>query len=145
MRFSMKLHAQGVLGNRLLVACGTQVPGIAGDNSTNRSWLFDPGSLTYEELPNAPKVVAKTVGAMVGEDLYDDARFLTLTTLDHFREATPATCHLPLRHPTTSPRYETESAGLRMQIQSTVDHDHPPFVFFFQPKHNASAGGWPLS
>ncbi len=50
---------------------GTQVPSPAGDNSTNRAWLFDPRTSAYEDLPNTPKTaVAKTVGGMVGEDLY---------------------------------------------------------------------------
>jgi len=70
MRSLLKLQAQGVVGERIIVAAGTQVPGPGGDNSTNRAWLFDPRTSAYEELPNAPKVVAKTVGVTVGEDLY---------------------------------------------------------------------------
>ena len=70
MRSLLKLQAQGVVGERIIVAAGTQVPSPGGDNSTNRAWLFDPRTSGYEELPNAPKAVAKTAGAVVGEALY---------------------------------------------------------------------------
>ena len=49
MKYFLKFHVQGVLGDKLICAAGTQVPGCGIDNSTDRVWLFDPKTGTYED------------------------------------------------------------------------------------------------
>ena len=70
MKYFLKFHVQGVLGDKLICAAGTQVPGCGIDNSTDRVWLFDPKTGTYEDLPPVPETLGRPEGIVVGEDLY---------------------------------------------------------------------------
>ena len=70
MRYVLKFHAQGIIGNRLIVVGGTQIPGCGPEHVSNRAWLFDPKAGTYEDLPAAPEKLGKPEGILVGDDFY---------------------------------------------------------------------------
>ena len=42
LRNPIKYNAYGVIGDRIITACGTQVPGVGGEHWNKRAWLFDP-------------------------------------------------------------------------------------------------------
>src|SRR5262245_41016263 len=65
MRYWLKFHAQGLIGDRILGAAGTQVPGCGPDHVTDRVWLFDPKTGGYEDLPPAPLPLGKPDGIVV--------------------------------------------------------------------------------
>jgi hypothetical protein len=70
---------------------------------------------------------------------------LPITMLNHLCKPRPTARYLPLRDSTTPRRHEAERARLRVQIQPTIDHGHPPLGLVADRKLALPAGGWPLS
>src|SRR5262249_33181701 len=70
LRNPIKYNAYGVIGDRIITACGTQVPGVGGEHWNKRAWVFDPVRHTYENLPDAPQIIGKTTGTVYNDALY---------------------------------------------------------------------------